>query len=436
MWKGLVFQWGIATARHLTCARSSSSDGVVHLSGASAVGLGPWQLPPTLLEERVPFHFEISEDRVSLLAPAPRSAVQRIPELAPSQFQANWKRSGGVIDGGPNAHAWLFELLPQWLDLNATLPPVPQYIQTKYLLEQDQFHLPAYFGMFSLQDLRSLKVPLWEIYSAEFLDMEFFLRNRLDSIVQTHFPTLSSVLSELGSEVVPKAVSLEYAGITGEGLLRVLWEFPPRLEDALCDVVDVPMYQATVTKRESHSTGLTHRLTTEIQLERALESDCEVTLHEFWPAGTFVDSEELKAAHDCTNESGNPPDKIAFGHFSEMELPTHLSTPTILMTRWKGPIAVNSTLTTCPILLHTRYNLPVGLDDTPSELRLPHPVTTVKCHGLVNIASTMMAKGVQDTVLPSLVVTQDPLKMVATLTTLFCGASAVAVTALTLKKVD
>eukprot|EP01056_Protomagalhaensia_sp_Gyna25_P003136 Protomagalhaensia_sp_Gyna_25__3135@NODE_286_length_4042_cov_30_477142_g220_i0_p2_GENE_NODE_286_length_4042_cov_30_477142_g220_i0NODE_286_length_4042_cov_30_477142_g220_i0_p2_ORF_typecomplete_len433_score66_34PIGX/PF08320_12/1_9e06_NODE_286_length_4042_cov_30_477142_g220_i026493947 len=432
MWKELVFQWGVVAARHLTCARSTSSDGVVHLSGVSAVGLGAWQLPSTLLEERVPFHFEISEDRVSLLAPAPRSAIHRIAELAPSQFQANWKRSGGVIDGGPNAHAWLFELLPRWLELNTTLPPIPQYIQTKYLLEQDQLHLPAYFGMFSLQDLRSLKVPLWEIYSSSFSDLGLLWRDRLEVIVQTHFPTLNTILSG----VVPKAASIEYSGITGEGLLRVLWDLPPHLERAFCNDTDIPLYQATVTKREAHSTGLTHRLTTEVRLEQALESDCEVTLHEFWPAGVFVDSEELKASHDCSRESGHLPTKIVFGHFSEMELPTHLSTPTILMTRWQGPIAVNDTLTTCPLLLHTRYNLPIDLEDMASELKLSRPIVTVKSYGIVNIASTVMAKGVQDPVLPNLVVTQDPLKMVASFTTLFCGASAVAVTALTLKKAD
>eukprot|EP01055_Gregarina_sp_Pseudo9_P000941 Gregarina_sp_Pseudo_9__940@NODE_15_length_6304_cov_17_343815_g13_i0_p3_GENE_NODE_15_length_6304_cov_17_343815_g13_i0NODE_15_length_6304_cov_17_343815_g13_i0_p3_ORF_typecomplete_len431_score124_96PIGX/PF08320_12/6_4e13_NODE_15_length_6304_cov_17_343815_g13_i026153907 len=419
----VLLLWQQLAALELDCSRSQG--GAVSLHSVSV--LGPASLPLNSLETRAPFHFEldVANARVSLLAPAPPPAIQRFTQLAPSQFQANWRRSGGVIDGGDNAHLWVYELLPAW-GLRSLLPPVPLYIETKYLLEQQHHHLPHYFGTFSLQDLRSLKVPLWEVYSANFPSLDAAaLRTQLNA--SAHDSALSPFLQRHAS-LQPRVVSLEFTGVSSFAILHVEWE-----GDGVSDLCPEPVkaiyYEAELMSRSVTNTGLTNRLETTFSFTREIPEDCEVFLHEFWPSSTFVDSEELKAVHQCadkTEEETARASALIFPHFSEIELPAHLAAPTMMIVGWKGGSHAN--YTTCPLLFHTRYHLPVSPRGFDSQFELPPPRLSVKCFGIVN--SVHLTSKIDKPQIPKLVVTREHLGLVSRVTTIFCGVAVLTMAAM------
>eukprot|EP01053_Blabericola_migrator_P012578 Blabericola_migrator_1__12577@NODE_7_length_25668_cov_124_338502_g6_i0_p7_GENE_NODE_7_length_25668_cov_124_338502_g6_i0NODE_7_length_25668_cov_124_338502_g6_i0_p7_ORF_typecomplete_len439_score70_42PIGX/PF08320_12/1_2e07_NODE_7_length_25668_cov_124_338502_g6_i02187023186 len=411
-------------------------------TGYTTTSTGGGSIPYTYLESKSPFYFEVNQDRVTLLAPASQAAINKIQQIAPSQFQANWKRTGGVIEGGDNVNAWVYELLPSWLNLTMPLPPIPLYIETKYLLEQNQLHLPAYFGTFSIRDLTSMKIPLFEVFTVmaqdlfplhSITDAAALVQDYMTAVVTREVPDMREALEARGVKVV--SVGLEYTGVSPSGVLKVKYQLTKETQGTLCDVTEPTFYDAIVTQRDVVSTGLTHDLKTVIEVSQAVEEDCEVTLHEFWPPFTFVDGEELLTVHNCVDDTAaTHPSQIIFPHFSEIELPAHLAAPTMLMVKWKGPLLANQPLTTCPLHIHTRYNLPVTRQ-YPTSLELPNPVVTVKCFGLVNVVQPELAPDVFAPIIDLITVTRRDLGLISRITTVFSAVAVISTSFLMYKSV-
>ncbi|EZG46735.1 putative transmembrane protein [Gregarina niphandrodes] len=305
-------------------------------------------------------------DGFTFIMPASEAATKRLSGIAPSQYQANWHRTGGVVDGGPAVNLLMNTLMPLLNDAMPEmdsskclpnylsgfhtpehplyaeppyaaecvyLPPVPSDFVSGLAIAQNQTRLPMVASPLTARELQEYPYPVWQIYRASW---ERRLGFSPSSLVQALAMALGA--TETLGTTATSVVGLRLFGFPGE---------TAQLEFVTMDEVKA-LPEVMLTRRVKMS-GLTFRMDTRITLPEPpaaalVDAGCQVVVDQFLPASIFIDQDEAQA-HTRQRESTRhvagrhgpgrqETGRLAwvFPQFHDIELPAHLATPVVYRT--------------------------------------------------------------------------------------------------------